>query len=211
MSKKKITLICISIILVTYFSHTYFNQNIQFQTLDKAENIENYQQVKDLHSQCFAPMRRTNLINYYTQQQHINNELSQKKLEQQVDSLLKNLQDSFIHTSNITLLRQGSEIIGIYSCSNDYRFFGNDALIWNVCLDKKYRGQGKGRKLAEHAISRCKKDYDNLLLTVEKENTTARNLYQSLGFKKIDWPQGKPVGLEFFNKILMKYTPPRSP
>ena len=211
MSKKNITLICISIILVTYFSHTYFNKNIQFQTLDKAENIKDYQKVKDLHSQCFSTVRRKNLINYYTQQQQINDEFSKKKLEQQVDSFLKNLQDSFIHTSNITLLSQGSEIIGIYSCSNDYRFFGNDAMIWNLCLDEKHRGQGKGRTLAKHAISRCKKDYDNLLLTVEKENITAQNLYQSLGFQKIDWPQGKPVGLEFFNKILMKHTSPRSP
>ena len=128
-------------------------------------------------------MRRTNLINYYTQQHQINDEFSKKKLEQQVDSFLKNLQDSFIHTSNITLLSQGSEIIGIYSCSNDYRFFGNDAMIWNLCLDEKHRGQGKCRTLAKHAISRCKKNYDNLLLTVEKENTTALNLYQSLGFQ----------------------------
>ena len=108
-------------------------------------------------------------------------------------------------------MRQGSNIIGVYSCSSDTRFFGNDAMIWNVCLEKSNRGQGKGRKLVEHAISRCKKGYDNLLLTVEKENLTAQNLYKSLGFKKVDWPQGKPEGFEFFNKILMKSTTPRSP
>jgi ribosomal protein S18 acetylase RimI-like enzyme len=206
MTKKILTIIVFILLIIFYFVYSYFNNEISFKTSEHIKNLNNYQAIKNLHEQCFAPTRRINLVNYHMQQQQISGSIAQHTIEKQIDSFLKELDDSFKHTTNITVMSQGNKIIGLYSCSSDNdRFFGDDSLIWNVCLQKEHQGLGKGQKLVWHAINRCKQNHDHLLLTVDKENIRAQNIYKKLGFKQTDWPQGKPEGFEFFNKILMKY------
>lgn len=58
--------------------------------------------------------------------------------------------------------------------------------LWHFLIDKTYQGQGYGKqalteilRLIKHKTNRKS---DSLALTVEEENLSARNLYESTGF-----------------------------
>lgn len=57
-------------------------------------------------------------------------------------------------------------------------------LIDGLYVEKKYRGQGHGRRLLQKALEVLKtKDLDYLEIKVMTHNTIARKLYQSFGFE----------------------------
>ena len=58
------------------------------------------------------------------------------------------------------------------------------ALIEGVRVDKKYRGEGVGRALFEHAIGRARaKNCHVVQLTTDKKRPEALAFYEKLGFK----------------------------
>jgi ribosomal protein S18 acetylase RimI-like enzyme len=67
--------------------------------------------------------------------------------------------------------------------------YGNDWYIGEIYLDKKYRGQGLGRKIMEDEI----RDHDSIRLNVYKSNEHAINLYKSLGFKVTEDSDGRYI------------------
>ena len=62
---------------------------------------------------------------------------------------------------------------------------GEGAFMSHLCIDKKYRKKGFGRKLVKEVIQYIKnKNKNYIILLVEKSNKPAINLYESLGFVK---------------------------
>jgi hypothetical protein len=57
-----------------------------------------------------------------------------------------------------------------------------DCCIYDVEIFKDYRHKGYGLSLVSHALSIIFKNYNNVILHVTSENTSAFNLYTKLGF-----------------------------
>lgn len=59
----------------------------------------------------------------------------------------------------------------------------NEAEIYNIAVEKKYRGRGLGKILVKHFIDLCKsKDIENIWLEVRESNEAALYLYRQNGF-----------------------------
>lgn len=56
--------------------------------------------------------------------------------------------------------------------------------IVTFCVASSYRNKGIGKKLLLEVINFAKETQSKVFLEVAEKNYTARNLYQSLGFKK---------------------------
>ncbi|MBS1850495.1 MAG: GNAT family N-acetyltransferase [Acidobacteria bacterium] len=58
-------------------------------------------------------------------------------------------------------------------------------LIWGVYVQKKYAGQGIGKKLLGALLEHARKqpELESVILAVGKGNAPARRLYESLGFR----------------------------
>jgi len=69
--------------------------------------------------------------------------------------------------------------------------------IWRLMIDKKYQGKGYGRKAIELLIDYVKTfpfgKADYLYLSYEPENTLAKKLYASFGFKETGEMDGDEV------------------
>jgi len=60
----------------------------------------------------------------------------------------------------------------------------NEFYISNIGVDEKYRGKGIGTQLIKHIISeQQRKGTGKVYLDVEANNTNAKRLYESMGFK----------------------------
>lgn len=68
-----------------------------------------------------------------------------------------------------------------------YGSFGPNRDTWidRFMIDKKYQGQGFGRKAMMHLIKRVSKEYevDIIYLSIVEENKAAYHLYSQLGFE----------------------------
>jgi [ribosomal protein S18]-alanine N-acetyltransferase len=61
-----------------------------------------------------------------------------------------------------------------------------DVELLNICIDKRYRNQGLGKKLLAFALLNLKSlDLEKCFLEVRKSNTAAIYLYKNLGFESI--------------------------
>ena len=71
------------------------------------------------------------------------------------------------------------------------------AVIANMAVDQRYRKQGIARMLLQaceqHALAM---EMEYISLVVHKQNTPARELYESSGFREV--PPAKPAGLSGF-------------
>lgn len=66
-------------------------------------------------------------------------------------------------------------------------YVGASAQLLNLCVDLPYQGQGFGRDLLRFAVVRSKeKEAREIYLEVRVSNVVARQLYHSMGFRKID-------------------------
>ena len=66
-------------------------------------------------------------------------------------------------------------------------FGGRDAFIDEICIREDRRGEGLGKEGAEIAIDYCREqDVRAVHLEVEHHRTTARRLYESVGFENHD-------------------------
>ena len=67
--------------------------------------------------------------------------------------------------------------------------------IYDIFVEKGFRGKGVGRALLEKAESFCReKDYSRILLMVSVNNKVAARLYDKMGFKIEQVYMGKALG-----------------
>jgi len=67
--------------------------------------------------------------------------------------------------------------------------------IYDIFVEKGFRGKGVGRALLEKAESFCReKDYSRILLMVSVNNKVAARLYDKMGFKTEQVYMGKALG-----------------
>jgi len=79
-------------------------------------------------------------------------------------------------------------------------------LIWGMYVAKEFRGQGLGKALMKAVITRASTiaNLEQLHLAVSTHNTTARNLYLSLGFSSYGIePHAKKLGDAYTDQDLM--------
>ena len=64
----------------------------------------------------------------------------------------------------------------------------NKYFLWVYAIDKKFQGQGLGKKCLKEFLVFLKQNYgcDELSTTYKMGNTVAKNLYESLGFQEIE-------------------------
>lgn len=83
----------------------------------------------------------------------------------------------------LTVAADGDTIIGFANLYN--LVAGTSASIGNVIVDKKYRGQGLGKKIVLYMLNQALTKYNlyEVKISVFSENTPALLLYSSCGFK----------------------------
>ncbi len=69
-------------------------------------------------------------------------------------------------------------IVGYVICQVE----GSLAHILNICVDRRWRGQGYGRKLLNHILNQLDTHVEHAVLEVRRSNRKALNLYLSCGF-----------------------------
>lgn len=90
---------------------------------------------------------------------------------------------------NITFLvaEITEQIVGITILVTLRTLSVHKGLIEDLVVDKKFRGQGIGKKLTEHAIKTARtKNVAFIDLTSRSSRTAANKLYQKMGFSKRD-------------------------
>ncbi|RXJ04242.1 GNAT family N-acetyltransferase [Anaerobacillus alkaliphilus] len=78
------------------------------------------------------------------------------------------------------------ELVGVVSLVQETKLkFKHRANIYAMYVSPSVRGQGVGKQLLTQAITKAEEleDVEQLYLAVVTENTSARHLYQSLGFE----------------------------
>jgi ribosomal protein S18 acetylase RimI-like enzyme len=173
---------------------------------------QDLQKVLELHQECFEGDRRKNLLNFYLQVKYPHSdEYMRSYLKEQVESSMQqarlNRKAFFRQKQDVTLLRQGSEIIGLYSCAREEKASHGSMMIYDVCLTEKKRGKGIGKNMMVHAIEQCAKGGKDLALTVYKDNEATVALYKKLKFVIVPMPDEVSEDFEYFNKYLMRYQP----
>ncbi|GKX28076.1 N-acetyltransferase [Vallitalea longa] len=81
-----------------------------------------------------------------------------------------------IYADNVMV---GFIMLGYYESKNQYT-------IWKLMIDKQYQNRGFAKKALNLAINYLVNNFTvkTIVLGVAFENTTARNLYRSFGFKE---------------------------
>ena len=89
---------------------------------------------------------------------------------------------------NVVLICHGEQIIGYcwteIIIGSDEKDIPKKGRIFMLGVDPNYRGQGAGKRVLLAGLNHLKnKDVSVTELTVDSENSVARELYQSIGFK----------------------------
>lgn len=75
-----------------------------------------------------------------------------------------------------------------------YAFFSiavGEAQLLNLCVDPDHQGKGLGRTLMQHLMTLAREEFCTiLLLEVRRSNSSARHLYESLGFNTLGVRKG---------------------
>jgi ribosomal protein S18 acetylase RimI-like enzyme len=170
------------------------------------------QKVIELHQGCFEEDRRKNLYNYYLQIKYPHSDeyfrsYLKEKVEQSLQQSRLGRKSSFRQMQNVTILKKGADIIGMYNCVPETTITHGSVMIYNVCLADKMRGKGIGKNMVQHAIDRCAEPGKELALTVYKDNYATVGLYKKLKFAIATMPAEVNEDFEYFNKYLMIYQP----
>lgn len=111
-------------------------------------------------------------------------QLSSRGYQMNVKQFKKVLKNKNTH---VMALYDGKSIIGTATLVNIDQITGNKGYVEDVVVDEKHRGHGLGTKLLLDIISRAKKlKIFRLELKSELYRMAGNNLYQKLGFKKIE-------------------------
>ncbi|MBD2197809.1 MULTISPECIES: GNAT family N-acetyltransferase [Calothrix] len=96
--------------------------------------------------------------------------------------LFKSCKDKFFGVVLESGLSQESDLIGFYMLRGLDEGYTDP--MFGVFISQQYSSKGIGRITITHAESFCKFcGYEKLLLKVNPENTRARKMYESLGFR----------------------------
>jgi ribosomal protein S18 acetylase RimI-like enzyme len=94
------------------------------------------------------------------------------------------------HPKSIVFLAEADGLfVGLLTAFENFSTFTAKPMvnIHDVIVLKEYRGKGIGRQLMNAVISEAENRGSNrVTLEVRKDNPTAQNLYQSLGFEDTD-------------------------
>lgn len=101
---------------------------------------------------------------------------------------LKILQDTFKSgTACWGLLDAGNAVRGYAFCS----YAVGELQLLNLCIDPDHQGQGLGRLLMQHLMDFARAEFCTIfLLEVRRSNSSARRLYESLGFNTLGVRKG---------------------
>ena len=95
--------------------------------------------------------------------------------------------------SELVTLKDDDKLIGYF----DIYYMFENADIGTIAIDKKYQGQGHGKKLLKELIRRCiEKEVEFLHLEVRVDNLKAINLYKSFGFEELRIRKGYYHGVD---------------
>ena len=84
--------------------------------------------------------------------------------------------------SQMFVLEENSEIIGYMGLWIIFE----QAQLTNLAVNKKYQGQGYGRKILDEGIKMCQDaGCEIMTLEVRQSNIPAKSLYSSMGFEKV--------------------------
>ncbi|MBC61116.1 MAG: hypothetical protein CMP11_01565 [Zetaproteobacteria bacterium] len=207
-------------LLSSYFLLDFFafdpKKNITFRYLeDLGEqhiSIDDYRQVIGNHQACFEHVRRKNLTSYYERKFSSTSSISREIIDQEVEKDLRDGRLSmfkrFRSTKNITTMYHRNKLVGLYNCLPENEVTNDSVMIYNVCLNKDFRGKGLGKVLMKNAISHCqaKEVGRKLSLLVYDDDHLAINLYKKLGFDFEEPDEDFPDEFYYFNKSLMVYS-----
>lgn len=93
---------------------------------------------------------------------------------------------SIVKDKNLVVMvaREGDKIVGTATLITAVTMSGFNAMIDDVVVDEKYRGQGLGEKLVQALIDRARELQVRLIeLSSRPSRVAANKLYQKLGFK----------------------------
>jgi phosphinothricin acetyltransferase len=125
-----------------------------------------------LKIQDLTPSRETLISNLFKQ---LGGEKVQTNLKEVLDSE---------NRITFAFCEDNNEVIGIASMCTYKVISGKKGWIEDVVVDKKYRGQGIGRKLMEKLLEEGrKKNLTEILLFTEDHRIPAIKLYSDLGFQ----------------------------
>jgi ribosomal protein S18 acetylase RimI-like enzyme len=129
--------------------------------------------------------------------------LSVEKQQQMVDGLAN-------YPTAIVLLAQEADVfVGLLVAFENFSTFTARPMIniHDVFVQKKYRGNGIGRKLMNAIINEAeRRKCSRVTLEVRKDNIKAQNLYQSLGFEEAEHEMfywRKPLKYTDENKLVI--------
>lgn len=98
----------------------------------------------------------------------------------------------------------GDRLVGFAGLRREpLRQLSHKALLWGVFVDVTHRGKGVARRLVSACIAQAERDPAILQvhLSVNAENNTARQLYESLGFIRYGRePRSMRVGELFYDE-----------
>ena len=128
------------------------------------------------------------------------------KEDAQMYRKLRNLDKELFFSSNIITVEQQDKWYEWYLTRNDefmfsvycegkfiggfglYNYVNAESTIefGRIVIDKRYRGQGLGRRTVEAAIEICKSDLNikRIYLEVMNSNNIAKEIYKKVGFKE---------------------------
>jgi ribosomal protein S18 acetylase RimI-like enzyme len=78
------------------------------------------------------------------------------------------------------------EPVGLVNCFTGFGTFAAKPFynVHDIIVYSTFRGRGVGRKLLDYVIKKAEEqDFGKVTLEVREDNTNARHLYESLGFK----------------------------
>jgi [ribosomal protein S18]-alanine N-acetyltransferase len=101
---------------------------------------------------------------------------------------LRIIKDSFKSGTACWAVLGGEQKILAYAFLN---IAVGEAQLLNICVDPLHQGQGLGRMLMQHLMALARDELCTIfLLEVRRSNTTARRLYESLGFSTLGVRKG---------------------
>ncbi|NVM37791.1 MAG: GNAT family N-acetyltransferase [Candidatus Lokiarchaeota archaeon] len=105
-----------------------------------------------------------------------------ERIYQMLQMIINNKRGSFIFLKDCSFIAtKDNKVIGVILIALNM----NKPLILDIAVSRDYQGQGIGRNLILKSIKSLSTNFSELSLTVTKDNFSAEQLYQSLGFKKI--------------------------
>ena len=213
--------LCLPILLTTllavaYPLHSLWKKRTELSFRHYAQGSlmeeKDFQKVLSIHRESFAKNRARNIASYI-QQRHPHISWADITLDR--DIILKELEKKFDpqmrKVSNYRVLYRGKTPVAFYNLYPDDSFLEKAWMIYNVCVDPKWRSRGFGRKLIQHAIKEHAGRDNPLGLLIYRENDLAFRLYKKMNFQKQKISRRPKDPFSSYGKMLMVYKGEKHP